>query len=402
MLPDTQNEIDDRHQKSAGFPFDPGAHFLAQMEWIAGRSASRGGDVAFVAAVGDVWQHQTLAIDPAHAARGFSAIANPWFASELEVSPKTRSAELPLARRGYERLAAADRPFGVAPGNHDYDAMWSDARWPPTADASRIDMTPKTLGMLHIGRLDNFRGVFGAESAFFADKPWYVASYAGGTSSAQRFVAGGYSFLHLTLEMAPSDEVLVWASQVMDANPGVPTILTTHDYLDARGERRANPIVDLAAADPEDNGAEDVWRELIRGRDQIFLVLCGHHHGTAPRVDENASGHRVVQMLADYRDRGQASRDAGAPLVRGDPTPIGDGWLRLLEFDTSPEVPVLRVRTYPPTTAPLPTSSPTTPPGTRRTRRRSWTTPPSWRSTTSRSPCPTSAPLRTAPLRGCP
>lgn len=347
-IPDTQNEIDYRHQKDEGFPFDAGALFLGQMEWIAGRAASRGGDVVFVAAVGDVWQHQTLAIDPDHAARGFTAIANPWFASELEASPKTRAAELPLARRGYQRMAEAAIPFGVAPGNHDYDAMWSDARWPPVSDAAEIDMTPKTLGMLHIGGLENFRSVFGADGAFFAEKPWYVSSYAGGTSSAQRFTAGGYTFLHLALEMGPSDEALAWASRVIAANPGLPTVLTTHDYLDAQGERRANPIVDLAAADPEDNSAEDVWRELIRGHDQIFLVLCGHHHGVATRVDENASGHRVVQLLADYQDRGQTAREAGAPLVRGRPTPIGDGWLRLLVFDTTPEVPVLRVRTYSP------------------------------------------------------
>ena len=53
-------------------------------------------------------------------------------------------------------------PFGVVPGNHDYDAMWSDSRYPPVKDARKIDMTPKTLGMLHIGGLDNFRAVFGA------------------------------------------------------------------------------------------------------------------------------------------------------------------------------------------------------------------------------------------------
>jgi hypothetical protein len=250
VLPDTQNEIDYRHQKDEGFPFDADALFLGQMEWIAGRAASRGGDVVFVAAVGDVWQHQTLAIDPAHAARGFTAIANPWFASELEASPKTRTAELPLAGQGYQKLATAGIPFGVAPGNHDYDAMWSDARWPPVSDATRIDMTPKTLGMLHIGGLENFRSVFGADGAFFAGKPWYVSGHAGGTSSAQRFTAGGYTFLHLALEMGPSDEVLAWASQVIAENPGLPTVLTTHDYLDAHGERRANPIVDLAAADP--------------------------------------------------------------------------------------------------------------------------------------------------------
>jgi len=348
VLPDTQNMIDYKHQKASGFPIDASALFLGQIDWIAGRAASKGGDVVFVAAVGDVWQHQSIGIDPAHAARGFTAIANPWFVHELEATPQTAAIELPTARAGYARLAAAEIPFGVAPGNHDYDAMWSDARYPPVSDASRIDMTAKTLGMLHIGGLENFRAVFGAQSAFFAGKPWYVASHAGGTSSAQTFAAGGYTFLHVALEMSPDDAVLAWAASVLAAHPGLPTIVSTHDYLNANGERRANPIIDLAAADPAHNGAEDLWRELIRPNDQIFLVLCGHHHGVATRTDANAAGHAVHQLLADYQDRGQAALDAGALRVRGRPTPIGDGWLRLLTFDTAAEIPTLSVRTYSP------------------------------------------------------
>ena len=348
MLPDTQNMLDYRHQTEASVAFDARELFLAQLGYVAERAATRGGDVAFVAAVGDVWQHQSLAMDAEHAARGFRAIPNRWFAMELEVTPETARVEMPTARAGYGVLAASGVPFGVAPGNHDYDAMWSDARYVPVDDARRIDMTPATLGMLHIGGLDNFRSVFGAKSSLFRERPWYVASFRGGADSAQTFTAGGYAFLHLALEMSPDDEVLAWAASVLAAHPGLPTILTTHDYLAASGERKPNPIVDLALADPTHNGAEALWQKLIRPHDQIFLVLCGHQHGQAVRVDPNASGHDVVQMLADYQDRGQSAVDAGVPLVRNAPVPIGDGWLRLLAFDTARDVPTLAVRTYSP------------------------------------------------------
>jgi hypothetical protein len=344
VVPDTQNMIDYKHQRAEGFPIDAGDLFLGQMRWIAAQAQGRGGDVAFVTAVGDVWQHQSTQIDVQHAKRNFKPIENPWFDTELEITPKTQSVEMPMALAGYAIVAQAGLPFGVAPGNHDYDAMWSDSRYPPVTDAKQIDMTPKTLGMLHIGGLDNFRSIFTKNR--FADKPWYVASYMGGSSSAQTFTAGGYTFLHFSLEMAPADAVLSWAASVIEKHPGIPTIVTTHDYLNTQGERRANPIIDLPAIDPIHNSAEDVWREFISRHDQIFLVLCGHHHGTATRTDENAKGHQVLQMLADYQDRGQVSIDAGVPLVRGKPVPIGDGWLRLLTFDTAPEVPTLRVRTY--------------------------------------------------------
>ena len=348
VVPDTQNMIDYKHQRAAGFPFDASDLFLGEMRWIAEHSVTRGGDIAFVAAVGDVWQHQSVATDEAHMRRGFQAIPNPWFATELEVTPRTHAIELPMAREGYQILSRAGVPFGVAPGNHDYDAMWSDSRYPPVSDQSKIDMTPKTLGMLHVGGLNNFRSVFGPNQSLFGGKPWYVANLASGANSAQTFSAGGYTFLHIALEMSPSDAVLKWARSVIAKYPGVPTIVTTHDYLNAKGERRANPIVDLAAIDKTHNSAEDLWKELISTQDQIFLVLCGHHHGVATRTDKNTKGHEVLQLLADYQDRGQAAVDAGAPLVRGKPTPIGDAWLRVLTFDTGASPPTLRVRTFSP------------------------------------------------------
>ena len=90
----------------------------------------------------------------------------------------------------------------MAPGNHDYDAMWSAAGFPPDLaklkrDPRSIRMVPEDLGMFHIGGLDNFRSAFGAETDFFRDQPWYVSHFAGGANSAQVFSAGGYEFLHL-------------------------------------------------------------------------------------------------------------------------------------------------------------------------------------------------------------
>jgi hypothetical protein len=52
--------------------------------------------------------------------------------------------------------------------------------------------------------------------------------------------------------------------------------LTTHDFLNARGE-----------------------------------VLCGHQPGQAFRTDPNAFGHPVYQVLADYQERWQTAKDVG-------------------------------------------------------------------------------------------
>lgn len=358
VIPDTQNYVDYKHQKAEGFALDSSELFIEQMQYIADRSVMRGGDIVFLTAVGDIWQHQSIEIDEAHTARGFEPIHNPFFAIEIEWTDKTRDIEIPKAIEGYRIISQTGMPFGVAPGNHDYDAMWSVKEYPPNINKrpDQLTMTVEDLGLLHIGGLDNFRSAFGDNSDFFRDKPWYVDSYAGGANAAQRFTAGGYTFLNITLQMQAPDDVLAWVETVLKANPGLPTIITTHDYLDPQGQRAAAPIVNLKLADPDfHNSAEELWQKLIRDNDQIFMVLCGHHHGQALRVDNNNAGHQVYQILADYQDRGRAGIDAGQPLSRytGKPVGIGDGWFRLLNFSFpggaeqgEPANPTIEVVTY--------------------------------------------------------
>ena len=102
-------------------------------------------------------------------------------------------------------------------------------------------------------------------------------------------------------------------------------------------------MIDLALVDPDfHNNAEQLWQKLLRRHDQIFLVLCGHHHGQNRRVDLNLDGNPVYQILADYQGRGQALVDAG----RDRPGGLGDGWLRLMRFDFSGTPATISVHTY--------------------------------------------------------
>jgi hypothetical protein len=73
-----------------------------------------------------------------------------------------------------------------------------------------------------------------------------------------------------------------------------------------------------------------------------------HHHGVATRTDKNTKGHEVLQLLADYQDRGRprSMRAARSCAARADPD--RDAWLRVLTFDTAASPQTLRVRTYSP------------------------------------------------------
>jgi len=331
VIPDTQNAIDYRRQKAMGFAIDSRDVFIEQMTDIANRKLNNDSHLAFVTSVGDVWQHQTKKIDKEHLERGFPALDDPKYNDVIEVTDKTRTFEMPTAVKGYERLSDANIPFGVAPGNHDYDAAWFE-------NADRA----------HIGGLTNFLSVFSKNSTFYKDKPWYIASYQGGTSSAQIFNAAGYRFLHFSLEMLPSNDVLRWMQTVVNEHKGLPTIISTHDYLNVAGERKSAPVLDLARAEPKfHNSPEQLWQKFIRKNEQIFMVLCGHQLGQALRIDKNDAGYPVYQLLADFQGRGQVGIEAGQPRESAtQPFGIGDGWYREMIFDFTNKVPVINVFTY--------------------------------------------------------
>lgn len=351
VIPDTQNAIDYRRQQAEGFALDSSEIFIAQMRDIASRGIANGGNVAFVASVGDVWQHQTSAMDPEHLARGIGAIDNPILGLEFSIAPEpTLNIEIPKAIEGYRLISAAGIPFGVAPGNHDYDAIWSVEGYVPDPNKApgTRSSTVADLGLVHVGGLANFRSAFGSDTDFFRDKDWYLSGFEGGGSSAQLFTAGGYRFLHFAFEMQASDAVLAWAQDIIDRYPGLPTLISTHDYLNSAGERQPSAILDLALGDPAGNNhAEQIWQKFISTNDQILMVFSGHQLGAATRIDDNVHGHKVYQLLSDYQERGQAGLDAGQPLqANGTAMGIGDGWYRELTFHLGGETPSVEVRTW--------------------------------------------------------
>lgn len=339
VIPDTENYVDYTHQKEDGFVFDARQMFLDQMAFVAANLESAGGDIAFVDGLGDNWQHQSMLIDPAHEARGFKRVANPIMDGHFAPTEKVHTVEMPVVSQGWDMLMGKV-PFSVVPGNHDYDAMWTDSNHPPAAQFK--DMS--SIGMLHSGGLSNWKKVFSDQSKYFKGQSWYVASHDDGADSAQIFTAGGYRFLHIGLQFDAPNSSLKWAAEVVKRYPGMPTIVSMHDFLNTAGERLANPIIDNAAVDPEDNSPQMIWDKFLSQHDQIFMVLCGHEHAQAFRTDANKFGHPVYQVLADYQDRAQTAKDAGAKMEPG--MGIGDGWLRLMTFDMGAKVPQVKVRTY--------------------------------------------------------
>ena len=348
VIPDSQNYLDFGHQRSTGFPIDAVEMFFDQIDFIARNTESSGGEIAFVTHVGDVWQHATGGIDAAHSALGLKEDPQSIVVRHYKPDPRALTVEARAAGEAFRKLAGKV-PLSVVPGNHDYDGFWADSRFAGGRDPRDPARQGSPYGMLHYGGLDNFKSVFGDQSPLFKDRPWRVGSFNGGANSAVVFEAEGYKFLHLGLEFAPHDDVLQWAERMIRRYPGIPTVVSIHDHLNTRGERKPNPVVDMKAVHSDHNNPEDVWEKLFSRHPQIFLVLSGHQHGQSRRVDVGAEGGKVWQVLADYQNRNRALKHVfGDAAVPGElqPAGLGDGWLRLLEFDFTGSVARLQVRTY--------------------------------------------------------
>ena len=333
MIPDTQNYVDYRHQAWSGFAFDASEQFYGQMRWIRANARSQGGDIVFASHLGDVWQHYSAWMDPSHEQRGFKWVPNA--GSSVAMSPKvhTRAFEIPGAVLAFD-IIDGQLPFSVVPGNHDYDALWTDPNDPPRAADDYV-------GARHVGGLSGYVSAFSNESRLFKGRDWYVSAHDRGADSAQVFSAGQCRFLHIGLQYHAPEASLRWATEVIAQNPGLPTIITTHDYLRRDGTRNRLSNPNNAKMDPIDNDPEMIWDEFISRNDQIFMVLSGHVSGQGYSIDQNRHGGAVHQIMADYQSRGQTALDAGAPA-----TAIGDGWLRLLQFNLDGDKPQVRVRTY--------------------------------------------------------
>ena len=183
-------------------------------------------------------------------------------------------------------------PWGVLPGNHDG----------------------------FYGNLTNYNNYFAYER--FSDESWYGGAYqSNNTNSYQLFQGGNNDYLIFHLQYMPTQNMLSWASDVIDRYPGTKVIVTIHDYLHSSSDSQQSEI------------GETVWQKLIKPHaSQVFLVLCGHSfwYNDERAIIETVNGNVVYQLLANYQNR----------------TNGGNGWLRILEF--SPRNKKIFVKTYSP------------------------------------------------------
>ena len=173
--------------------------------------------------------------------------------------------------------------------------------------------------------------------------PTFGDAYPSGRmdSSYHLFSAGGLDWLVLALEYLPRDNVLDWATEVVEAHPGRRVIVLVHSYIfpdntlhGSKPEHGWDPADFPISAQPGgvNNGAQ-MWGKFVRKLPATSFVFNGHFMGagwTGRVVSTADGGSRVYQMLANYQG-----------LENG-----GNGYMRLVRFD--PARGKVSVETYSP------------------------------------------------------
>ncbi|MFG1690702.1 metallophosphoesterase [Gemmatimonadota bacterium] len=173
------------------------------------------------------------------------------------------------ASTAHRTLECGGVPFSVVPGNHDYPD--SDG---PSRNTSRYNAN------------------FGPER--FEGRPWY-GGHRGTTNDNNYsfFDVGDLKFMVVGIEFCPRQTALNWANYWIGQYPDRRVIVVTHSHLKSDGGYNSCTWND-------GNTGQEVWEELVKENENIFMVVSGHRQGSAHNVPDVPR--QVYEVLADFQD----------------------------------------------------------------------------------------------------
>jgi hypothetical protein len=211
--------------------------------------------------------------------------------------------------------------WGTAIGNHEFD--WVDVISGTTPSGAWLTPTPAS-------GFEGWKARFGpATTNRYAAMPEFGGVATNDVDTYFKYTAAGREYLHLHLQVDIPDDTITWAQSIIDANPGLPTLISTHVFEGTAHGPPNNPYL----SGPDRNSANDVWNELIKDNSQIFMVLSGHTGQQQRQTRTNTAGEPVFTIVQDY-----AGSDRNASP---------SGYLRTYEFDEENDI--IHVTTYSPT-----------------------------------------------------
>lgn len=303
LLPDPQNYVKFKRNQPI---------LDMMMNWVEGQVDSL--NIKMVMCTGDLVEHDD--------------IVNP----DMKKMDQTGRQQWQAVSRAFGTLDGKV-PYVTATGNHDYN-IFSYTHKPKTTHFP--EYFPPEKNYL------NQRLLREVAPNIYGDNSLENAAY-------EMRSPKGKPYLFLSIEFAPRDTILSWASALVAQKKykDHTVILLTHAYMKYTNERIVTAAYDLEGA----NYGQAIWEKLVYPASNIKMVLSGHIGGendarkhVAFKTDQNKAGKNVQQMTFNAQAMGGGHYGNG-----------GDGWLRILEF--MPDEKTIKVKTFSPFFASSPTTN---------------------------------------------
>ncbi len=230
------------------------------------------------------------------------------------------------ARQALNLLNQNDIAIGVAPGNHDYNAIdvigpadLYDKNFPATnaiAIADGLGITSYQAYGWYGGYMGGTNDVVTSDDGNYENRLW--------KNNYVLFSAGGMDFINIALEYNFPYQTQQWVDDVLTAFPNRRAIISTHKFLS-----------DDNTLNSSSGNVQAVLDNILQKHCNVFLILSGHYYsgptpGEAERDEINACGKPVYLRMSNYQED----------------TNGGNGFLRMMTFH--PKTNTIEVKTYSP------------------------------------------------------
>lgn len=183
-------------------------------------------------------------------------------------------------------ILEADIPLGVSSGNHDVGGI------------SAVNVNGSN-GLDDALVYDYFTKYVGENK--FNSNSYYGEGFEDNRSHYDLMNIAGHEFLFLhlgwgssTYGVHVSSKDINWAKTVLEQHKDKTVVLSTHEYLNSKGERNLT--------------GEYVYNSLVKEYENIKFVFSGHVNGSSMKIDtidDNDDGindRKVLQLLTDYQE----------------------------------------------------------------------------------------------------
>ena len=185
--------------------------------------------------------------------------------------------------------------------NHTTNTEWQVAK----REVAKLDgVVPYSLIRGNHDKSNAFNKIFGTDTY----KNQFEGFYEDGKleNSWRTFSVADVDYLFITMDYGPSDAILKWAGEIIEAHPHHRVIISTHAYMHRNGVRLTAAVSSVSPnqkglTDGSTNNGQQMWTKLFSKYENIFMVLSGHVSTDNVEMSEakGVHGNTVYQFLID-------------------------------------------------------------------------------------------------------